>query len=220
MSSLSSKKSLKSFSGPAWFSSGSVYEVSRSSSSSSKNDKVLVNLQGESFCDLVKNTPYGGTVNINLDYEVRLVHKQLHWLLLLKAKESDISISMEITTSTMTDLVEMVSIFEGDSIPNSTSIATLKMKLSDIAEHADNVVKTMGTYNLFSRNCQHFCNTLLKRLGLRTFPTTVGPDTADGFDSFTARILIGIALGKTFVVPKGVDSVVAGMVNTSLVRRS
>ena len=53
---------------------------------------------------------------------------------------------------------------------------------------ADKVVDDMGRYSLFSNNCQHFCNNLLSRLGLETFPPTVGPETtvacAEGVPEF------------------------------------
>ena len=221
-SSSSSRSASTSSSWPLWLGSGSLYEISMSSSgSSSSSNKRVINLQGEAFSDLVKNTPYGSMLRVELDYEIRLVHNQLHWLLLFKVKDSDACISMEVTTSTMTDIVHTVCIFmDEESIPESTLVATRKLKLADVASKADHIVQTMGRYNLFTSNCQHFCNTLLQELGLPTFTTTVGPETADGFDGLRARLLIGIALENIIVVPRRVESVVAGMVNTSLVRRA
>ena len=35
----------------------------------------------------------------------------------------------------------------------------------------------MGGYHLFTSNCQHFCNNVLRWLNYETYPTTVGSDT-------------------------------------------
>ena len=213
---------------PSWLSSGSIYEISgsNSSSSSSNNQRTIVNiLEGETFADLVKNTPYGGTLRIELNYEIRLVHKQLHWMLLINAEDSDVYISIEVTTSDMSTLVPLVRIFQDEeSTPASTLVVTRKLKLANIASAADTVVQTMGTYHFILRNCQHFCNTWLEFQGCKTFPTTIGPRTAyvsdqdkhGGFDSI--RAIIGAKLGNFFVVPRGLESVVARIINARLVR--
>ena len=213
---------------PSWLSSGSIYEISgsSSSSSSSNNQRTLVNvLEGETFADLVKNTPYGGTLRIELNYEIRLAHKQLHWMLLINAEDSDAYISIEVTTSDMSTLVPLVHIFQDEeSTPASTLVATRRLKLADIASAADTVVQTMGTYHFILRNCQHFCNTWLDFLGCKTFPTTIGPrkayvsdqDQHVGVDSFGE--IIQTRLGNFFVVPRGLESVVARIINAHLVR--
>lgn len=214
LTSLSSSKTPSSW--PSWFSSGSIYSISASSSSSSKKS---VNLQGDYFADLVKNTPYGSFLKMEFDFEIRLVNTQLHWFLLFKISGTEHIISMEITTSTFTDLVPTVEIFEDETkIPNSIEVATLKLKLCDIAELADKVVKEMETYNLIVRNCQHFCNRLLVKMGQHTYTTTIGPDVQidDDVDSVSQRIG---TFGDMLVMPKVMGKTIASMLNALLVTR-
>ncbi len=214
LESLSSSQTPSSW--PSWFSSGSIYYVSSSSSSSSKKG---VNAQGKCFADLVKNTPYGSLLKKEFDYKIRLMKTHWHWYLLLKIGGTEHTISMEITTSTFTDLVPTITIFEDETkIPASIEIATLKLRLCDIAELADQVVKEMDTYSLFLRNCQHFCNRLLREMGQQTYPTTIGPEvTVDkDVDSVTQRIS---NFGDLFVLPKTMGSILAAALNISLVRK-
>ena len=72
-------------------------------------------------------------------------------------------------------------------------------------------------------NCKHFCNTLLSDLGFPTHDTTVGPTTLivkEDFDLLPTRLTTLEKLGSALALPKGAGSVMAGLVNASLVRRS
>ena len=44
---------------------------------------------------------------------------------------------------------------------------------------ADSVRDEMGTYNLRKRNCQHFCNKVLEKLGMEPTRTTIGTAAAE-----------------------------------------
>ena len=168
-------------------------------------------------------------MNGSLEYEIRLIHgkySNLHWLIIFKAEVCDAAISFEITTSNMSDIVKTVAVFEKESdIPEATKVGTKKIKLIEVAQIADKVVdeKMEGKYNLFTSNCQHFCYTLLSDLGFPTYDTTVGPTKAkmeEDFDMLTTRLGTLEKLGSALVLPEGAGSIVAGLVNAMLVRRS
>ena len=67
----------------------------------------------------------------------------------------------------------------GTKLRKVGTMTTTIMKLSETAEA---IRVGMGKYNLLTNNCQHFCNNVLKKLGLPTTPTTVGPTTTVNFD--------------------------------------
>ena len=169
-------------------SSSSTSSLSSSSSSNAKQPNHFL-AQGDNFVDLVKETPYKTLLKVKAEYELNLVKSQLHWLLLVRMRDSDeVYISLEITTSNMSDLLQTMRIYEQESDPinllKATPVSNYETKLIDVCKTADRVVRQMGTYNLISRNCQHFCNTLLTQLGFKTddYPTTIGPNqlpTAD-----------------------------------------
>ena len=56
-------------------------------------------------------------------------------------------------------------------------VSTQSMTLLGLCRIAERVRLGMGEYNVLTNNCQHFCNNVLKELGLPPHPTTVGPDT-------------------------------------------
>lgn len=55
-----------------------------------------------------------------------------------------------------------------------SDIGPYKGSLHNLCNLADEVVQDMKMYNLVSSNCQHFCNNLLRRLGKKSYRTTVG----------------------------------------------
>ena len=204
-------------------SSSRISSRSSLSSSSSSNAKQPnhTQAQGNDFVDLVKETPYRTLLKVETEYELNLVKSQLHWLLLVRMKDSDEAyISLEITTSNTTDLLQTMRIYEQESDPinvlKATPVANYKTKLIDVCTTADLVVRQMGTYSLFSRNCQHFCNTLLTQLGFKTdkYRTTFGPNnlpTADqNFDDvhlfvtqksqfYSPRLVFGLAIARVLI---------------------
>ena len=62
-------------------------------------------------------------------------------------------------------------LMSGIKLRKVSPMTTTIMKLCETAEA---VRVGMGNYNLITNNCQHFCNNVLKKLGLPTTPTTVG----------------------------------------------
>ena len=163
---------------------GSSFSSSASSSSNTKLPNQSV-AKGDCFVDLVKETPYKGFLRVSTEYELSLVKSQLHWLLLVHMKGSDeVYISIEVTTSDMSDMLHTMRIFDQESDPVMVLKATPvtcnhKTKLIHLCEIADSVVAQMGSYHLLRRNCQHFCNTFLEQLGFEThtYRTTIGPNT-------------------------------------------
>ena len=59
---------------------------------------------------------------------------------------------------------------------NLTKKGTKCISIWDLCTMADSACHEMGTYNLRKRNCQHFCNKVLKNLGMEPTKTTIGTD--------------------------------------------
>ena len=59
----------------------------------------------------------------------------------------------------------------------ATRVATQHMTLMELCETAETVRLGMVEYNVATNNCQHFCNNVLKELGLPPHPTTLGSET-------------------------------------------
>ena len=57
-----------------------------------------------------------------------------------------------------------------------TFIGSKHTTIANLCKTAEKIRLEMGTYNLFSRNCQHFCNNFLSAYGFTTKPTTIGPE--------------------------------------------
>lgn len=60
-----------------------------------------------------------------------------------------------------------------------TKLDTRKTTLMELCKSAERVRRGMGKYNVMKKNCQHFCNNVLQKLGLPTTRTTVGPRTTE-----------------------------------------
>lgn len=145
---------------------------------------------------MVENTDYKPTRNVEVNYEVFVVRKQLHWLLLFRMESSELSfITIEMTTTNLHDCVPTMrrlskpttsistSRLNGDrSVPLLTcepeKVGEYQGKLIDICKSADAVLKNMEDYNLLTNNCQHFINNLLCKIGFETYRTTVGPQVS------------------------------------------
>lgn len=162
------------------------------------------------FVELVKeNTEYKMLFETRLEYEVRIVRgvsTSLHWYVLLKIKNSDYSyITFEITTTkpALKDLIPLVRV-DPHKQRNINSISEVvgshkqrhinsisevvgiyKGSVKDISCMADEIVDSMGSYDLIERNCQNFCNILLTdKMKLRkdVYPTTIY--VLHSFDNF------------------------------------
>lgn len=144
------------------------------------------------FVQQVQTNPvYGSMVHAISEYEVRLVHgkKQLHWFLLVKMFRSKLAyLTLEISTTDLHDLIPILrSVVSENNYENFapevedpslatciTDTGTYKGTLHDLCQLADKVVEEMRNYNLVTSNCQHFCNNLLRKIGKKTYPMTIG----------------------------------------------
>ncbi len=183
------------------YSSGSSLKSVRATSQGESSSSGSNVQDGRPFKEMVKKTAYGNLVRVHSNYEVSLVHRQLHWLLMVKMMDSDEPyISMEIVTSNMFDIIPVMREIQETELgcfgtlfsAAPTKVGIFNGTLIELCGKADTVVKRMDRYNLLTSNCQHFCNNVLQGLGLRTFPTTVGPETTldsdQEFDTVT-RVL-------------------------------
>ena len=150
-------------------------------------------LSGSPFVEMVEKTDYKPTYGVVVNYEIFVVRKQLHWLLLVRMASSKLSfVTIEITTinfhdciPTMRRLSEPTTSFFTTRLNGNRSVPLLtckpekvgiyRGKLLYICKAADSVLAHMKTYNLLTNNCQHFINNLLSRIGFKTYHTTMGP---------------------------------------------
>ena len=156
---------------------GSSLLGSGSSSSICSSSSVGGRLVGNPFVNMVTGTPYRDVLSVNTTYEICIIKRALHRLLLVKMKDSSYPwITFEVNTPDMTDLTTVMQ--EMENLPwNSESVDNYEGNLHSICVIADSVVERMENYRLLTNNCQHFCNNLLQELGLETYDTTVGPRT-------------------------------------------
>ena len=118
---------LSSLSSSSSSSSGSLSSSSRSRSKATRPNQFQA--QGDTFVDLVKETPYKTILKVKTEYELSLVKSQLHWLLLVRMRDSDEAyISIEITTSNMTDLKPIMYIYGDKGSNNSEGNSSCKVR--------------------------------------------------------------------------------------------
>ena len=132
---------------------------------------------------------YGEWLDVETEYEIKLVKSTLHCYLLVKKKGAQALpyVSFEITTSNMTNLIPVTRNYDVCK-DNATDMGVFKGRLSKLCSLADEVVSEMDTYNLFTRNCLNFCNELLKKVGKNESPTTFSPDTnVENYDRTISR---------------------------------
>ena len=147
---------------------------------------------GKPFVEMIKgHYAYGRLINRPTVYQLRLVHKppKLHWYLLIKQKDSPLPyVTVEITTSDLRDLIPCIRTFESCD-DDASDVGIYEGKLIDLCKLADETVEEMGTYNLLTRNCQHFCNRLLKKLYKEEFPYTYESNIADTKFDYHSQVL-------------------------------
>lgn len=143
---------------------------------------------GQPYVQMVSNTKYGRR-NIRLclkkaldipgRYDVYLVtgggDLGLHWCLLVKMIRRDVHLpylSIDLTTDDDWEhFIPTMSQFS--ELPTSaTSKGFVDISIKDLCEMADTIRSKMGRFDLTSRNCQTFCNELLKEMNLPTETTT------------------------------------------------
>lgn len=164
---------------------------------------------GRPFVEMMSDhVIYKPFVNVETEYEVRLVHgvPYLHWYVLVRMKSTSLYLTLEITTLDMTDIIPTtrnVSLnggFLAKLLFGPTEVGTYRGSLYQICQFADEAVADMERYHFVENNCQHFCNRLLMKMGLKTFATTVGPHLGgadQGFDVLTilTRNIYDVAVG-------------------------
>ena len=219
----------------------SLRKVGNSSASSFKSlRKKELSSQSESSegCDqyglrftqmLQENVKYKHVTSVPTQYDVHLVHSTrgpLHWYVLIQMVDSTLPfLTIEITTSNLTNLIPTMRIIDLDKAGGCwsrppTEVGIYSGTLQKLCEFADAVVTEMGGYNLLVNNCQHFCNNLLQKLNLRTFKTTIGPQTTLGDEEKNVDILtsvLGQVYDKTLAgAPAGIGSIGAAVVGTAV----
>ena len=136
---------------------------------------------GSTFtCMLKEHQCYGEWLDVETEYELKLDKSTLHWKLLVKKEGSQTLpyFSLEITTSNMTNILRTTCTDEVCK-DNAIDMGVFIGRLSTLCDSADKIASKMDTYNFLTRNCQTFCNELLKELGKDESPTTFSPDTTE-----------------------------------------
>ena len=126
---------------------------------------------------------YGPWIKAHAAYEIKLIHRNsiLHWYILLRPKGTSTLpyISMEVTTSDMSDLIPVTRNFESYEANQVSDLGTYEGTLYYLCQLADRVMEEMESYDIFSSNCQTFCNKLLKKMGKNEFPTSLKSELID-----------------------------------------
>ena len=148
---------------------------------------------GRPFLEMIRDhSLYGSWIKAQATYEVKLVHRNsiLHWYLLLRTKGSSTLpyISIEITTSDLSDLIPVTRNFESYNANQVSDLGIYEGTLYHLCQLADRVVEEMGSYDLLSRNCQTFCNKLLKNISKNEFPTSLESELIDREFDLLSRV--------------------------------
>ena len=187
------------------FSSSSSVKSSASSKSKSEGREYL--LQGRPFEEMAQDEqcPYHQLLDMPTSYAIYIQRKGYHRFLLVQCTkfrhtETEQFVTLEITTSDLHSFCPVMDVLQDDK--GKELVGDYEGTFRDLCIMADRMVDRMGTYSLLKNNCQHFCNNILKQLELKTFPTTVGPETTvsedetpkfDGFDYLVGHMNLRIA---------------------------
>lgn len=152
--------------------------------SRSSTNKFRKGQTGELFKNMIKQSQYKPMAGVSTTIKIYLYRKNFHWSLgakiVMEGAEFDFYVTIELTTSNTSDLISCMREIEckSDYGQGMEYVGEYKGTLNGLCTAADDVVKVMGQYRLFSSNCQHFCNNLLLRIGLKhDYRTTIGPET-------------------------------------------
>lgn len=177
----------------SWFlgslASSSVLSSS-SVSSSTSSSSVSANREGANLCkrdssqtdfiQFIMESKHAAVVDFSNGVDVYIDHNKLHWFLLLKMKGTPDKVgffTLEIATPNLSTIQKQM--FEYITLPEGCveHCGTIEgHTLRSILEVADLLVTAMGSYSLFSSNCQHFCNNFLNHFRLKVYSTTLGKD--------------------------------------------
>lgn len=145
-----------------------------SSGSNNPTDSSFKNqITGKKFEEMVRSTPYRVLLKASCTYEIYIDRRTYHRRLLVKMKRATYPlITLEITTSDMSTLTQVMCTAFNGFIDGIERVGDCSKRLITICRIADDVVSRMKSYRLFSNNCQHFCNNVLQELELETFDVT------------------------------------------------
>ena len=137
-----------------------------------------------SFSVKVKETKYQCISGAKMKYHVYLSEEKFHRYIVLHHVDEGTTypfLTIEITTTK--DCVKIIRVMRElqlEEIKIKWEIPDNDIKLDILCETADKIVSDMGKYNLFTSDCQTFCNDLLIKLDLikEPFPTLFGPDVS------------------------------------------
>ena len=143
----------------------------------------MYRLQGKRFEAMAQDDqcPFRQICHMRTEYNVYIQRKGYHWFLLVKCpqyiptEDTEEFVTLEITTPNLRDFCRVMDVLKDDE--GKELVDHYEGTFLDLCKMADKVVDDMDIYSLFSNNCQHFCNNLLKRLKMKTYPPTVGPET-------------------------------------------
>ena len=126
----------------------------------------------ESFIPLLKKTPYSQVLDERLVYRV-FVHRTTfegnfhHRILLCDKGEKYGFVTLELgKNDTYSRMIPKCEVYQGKE-EDLEYKGTVEATMRELAAVAIAVLKEMGDYNLFVRNCQTFCNTFLARVDLK-----------------------------------------------------
>lgn len=125
------------------------------------------------FSYIIKQIPfYKDIIDTSMPFDIYIFHKELHWFLFLKPSKSSCPfLTIEITTDKhRNDLFARMDLL--DDVLEKEFLKTEFTNLVEICNVADGVKEKMNGYHLLNSNCQHFCNNIVRWLGLNEFPTT------------------------------------------------
>ena len=136
------------------------------------------------FRDKVKGTKYQCILGAKKKYHVYLNEEKFHRYIVLHHEEEGTTypfLTIEInTTKDCVKIIPVMRELQLEEIKIKWEISDIEIKLDILCETADKIVSDMGKYNVFTSDCQTFCNDLLIKLGLieKPFPTLFGPDVS------------------------------------------
>lgn len=134
------------------------------------------------FSVKVKRSQYRCISGSKKRYHVYLNKDNFHWYIILHHEDEGTTypfLTIEITTTKYcVKLIPVMRELPQEDINTKWEVFDIEIKLDTLCEIADKIVVEMGEYNLFTNDCQTFCNDLLLDLKLIDVPfsTSFGPD--------------------------------------------
>lgn len=142
-----------------------------------------------SFFQRIPSVIYANELDTKKWYDVYVSCSLKHWVLSVRERGTSLPFTtFEITKDAGHNLV---AIMNNKCASNFIYKGTVLKSMYELCDIADGVRCGMGKYNVFTNNCQDFCNNCLKVLGLPTQMTT-----------FTSTLVAGIGFILIFVFRK------------------